>query len=525
MVTISDKISRTYAEYRFIPRMTPEGLSKDTIDLTTQLTKDTKDKPGIRLKLPVVSAAMQSVTGPEMAIALAQQGGLGVIYCSQTVENEANMIRSVKRARAGFVSNLEVVNSVDTIGKAFHIMEERGYNTIPVVEGNKQDYGRLLGVIEGPIPESVPKSRSVQEYMRKFRRESLESLVSECLTRSCNLPSGPKEVIDLVNNYIMFAESDAPLQDANRLLRESGRKYLPIINKDGTLKFMVFRKDVQAHRDFPNAIVGDNKRYLVGASINTHDHKDRVPALVEAGVDVLFIDASDGFSHWANACIEYIKAEFPDTPIIAGNIISGEAFDNLASLGIDGVKFGMGGGSICITQEQKGTGRGQATAGIEIAQHRNAYADKTGTYIPIISDGGIGPAKDIAMAIAFGAEAVMMGRYFAGCHESPTRIIEVDGKMHKEYWGEGSLRAKAWLDKRYGQNDFDEGVTSLVPYTGRVADNLKETFAKIYSTMTSVGSSNIREFQDNALVELISEASRKEGGVHDVKEVSSTNKQ
>ncbi len=517
MVTISDKISRTYAEYRFIPRKTPEGLSKDKIDLTAQITKDTADRQGIRLKLPVVSAAMQSVTGPEMAIALAQQGGLGVLFCSQTIEHEAMMVKAVKRARAGFVSMVEVVQRSAHTVTIRDIIEQTGYNVIPVVEGDRSDYGRFFGIIEGPIPPDVSDDTPAEQLMQHFNQETLEKIVEREKGSA-----DARDLIDMINDYLPYGSSGISLDDANLIMNEHRLKYLPIVNKDNTLKFMVFKKDLQAHTDFPNSVVGPNKRYRVGASINTHDYKDRVPALVEAGVDVLFIDSSDGFTDYQDICINHIKKEFPDTPIVAGNIISGEAFDNLAALGVDGVKFGMGGGSICITQEQKGTGRGQSTAGLEISEHRDRFADKTGDHIPIISDGGLGPAKDVAMALAFGADAVMMGRYFGGCHESPPPIIEIDGKPHKEYWGEGSLRAKEWSGKRYGQNEFDEGVTSFIPYTGRVADNLNETFAKIYATMTSVGAHDIASLQKRALVELISDASRKEGGVHDVKEVGKT---
>lgn len=510
---ITKETSRTFAEYRFIPRLTTEGLKKEKINLATTITKDTTDRKGIRLELPVISAAMQAVTGREMAIALAQQGGLGVLYRSQTIEDEARMIRSVKRARSGFASRLEVTNPNNTITDLTELIERTGYNTIPVVEGDKTNYGKLLGIIEGPIPKDIPTDEPVIKWMRKFRQEPLEELVRKKTGQA-------EEIIELVNDYICYGETGITLQQANSIIMKNRRKYMPIVNKDGTLKYMVFRKDAQAHKDFPNATVDSNKRYLAGAAVDTHDYAERAPALAEVGADALFIDSSDGFSEYQKKCIEFIKTNFPETPVIAGNIVSGEAFDYLAELDIDGIKVGMGGGSICITQEQKGTGRGQATAVQEVARHRDKHHKQTGAYIPIISDGGLVNAKDIAMALAFGADAVMMGRYFAGCHESPPPIIERDGKRYKEYWGEGSQKAKAWSEKRYGQSDFDEGVVSYVPYTGRVADNLVQTFAKISATMISCGASNIKELQEKAMTELISEASRAEGGVHDVEEIS-----
>jgi IMP dehydrogenase len=518
MVVISPVTSRTFAEYRFIPKFTHAGLNKDSIDFSALLTKKAADKKQIKLNIPVLSAAMQSVTGPRMAIALAQQGGLGVLFCSQPIDEQALAVRRVKRARAGFVSILEFLNPDSTIRDAISLIQRTGYNTIPVVAGNAEEYGRLLGIIEGPISIETAEGldEPVTSIMQHFHLQPLNKLVSET-----NGILETEELIRLINNYIPLGIAGISLEEANKIMFENRRKYIPIINRDGTLKFMVFKKDVQAHTAYPHACVDDNKRYVVGAAVNTHDFKQRVPALVEAGVDVLFIDSSDGFSEYQRECIQFIKLNFPSTPIIAGNIVSGEAFDFLAEEGVDGVKVGMGGGSICITQEQKGTGRGQATAVLEVVKRRDAHFKKTGEFIPVISDGGLVHAKDIAMALAFGADLVMMGRYFACCSESPTVIVERDGKKLKEYWGEGSLKAKAWVKKRYGQSDFDEGVVALVPYTGTVAENISQTFAKIAATMISIGANSIKELQEKAEVELISAASRTEGAVHDVEEISS----
>jgi IMP dehydrogenase len=517
MVTILDTVSRTFKEFRFIPRLTPKGLSKDTIDFSTFMTKDAPDRRGTKLKLPVMSAAMQSVTGPEMAIALAQQGGIGVIFSSQPIDAEARMVRDVKRAKAGFVSQLEILNPESTIDDAIHLIESTGYNTIPVVDGTREKYGLLVGVLEGPVPNDAPRDGIVKDLMRPFQKQPLEAILNRTKghTKSSDL-------IKTANDYIYFGETGVSLEAANRMMIENRRKYLPIVNPDGTLKFLVFRKDSEANTAFPNAVVDSNKRYLVAAAINTHDYSERAVELVMEGVDVLVIDASDGFSEYQADCITHIKREFPQIPVIAGNIISGEAFDYLAKLDIDGVKVGMGGGSICITQDQKGTGRGQATAVLEVARHRDEYHKKNGIYIPLTSDGGIVYPVDMSFAFAFGANAVMMGKFFAGCRESPGDVIDHKGQKMKAYWGEGSLKAKEWSGKRYGQVDFDEGVEGMAPYTGRAADNLSLAFAKIAATMISVGARNIGELQENAVVELISDASRIEGGVHDVIEVSST---
>ncbi len=514
---LTDQVSRTLAEFRFIPRLTPEGMSPDKIDLSAKLTKDYGDKEGITLNSPVTSAAMQSVTGPEMAIALAQQGGMGVIFCSQTPEDEAKMIKSVKRARAGFVSDLEVVNPSTEMYLVAELIAKTGYNTIPVVDGTKDNYKTLRGLIEGPIPEGIPRSVIAKDFMRVFQQRPLEGIICELMSEGCDAGS----VIQAVHEYIYFGESNLALDEANNLLSEFRQKYIPIVNKDGTLKFMVFSKDLQAHLDFPNSLLDSEKRYRVGAAINTHDFKERVPALVEAGADVIFIDSSDGYSEYMRNTIKFIKNNF-EIPVVAGNVISDEAFNYLVEHGADAVKLGMGGGSICITQEQKGTGRGQATATFVIAKARDDYLKKTGIYIPLISDGGIATGKDISVALAMGADLVMMGKYFAGCHESPTEIIEREGKLYKEYWGEGSSKAKDWLKKRYGQTEFEEGVVSHVPYAGHVENNLQDLFSKIRATMTSMGAWNIyhlREQSKNS-IELISESSRDEGKVHDVIEIS-----
>jgi len=527
MARISDETSRTLGEYMFTTEHTPRGLTKDMIDLTAILTKEEYDdgqvpyrdqpkKRGMRLNIPVMSAAMQCVTGARMGTALAQLGGIGVVYCSQTIENEARMVKAVKRAKAGFVSELEVVNSEEDLRRVVELIKMTGYNTIPVVAGSKEDYGRFLGIIDGPIPSDIPSSMRAKDFMRAFQQEGLEDLVFRMLPDHA-ASKGEKhgivaEMIGLVKSYIPFAEADISLEAVNAMLKdEPNLKYMPIINKDGTLKYFVFRKDLQAHIDFPNAVVDQNKRYIIGAAVNTHDYSERVPALVEAGADVLFIDASDGWGGWQEECIDFIKSRYPEMPVIAGNIVRGDAFDTLVGHGIDGIKVGMGSGSICITSEEKGTGRGLATAVMEVARHRYEYFRKTGIYIPLIADGGVSLAKDIAMALCMGADSVMMGQYFAPCDESSAPRIQVEERTLVEYYGEGHSRAKAWCGFRYGQTDFDEGVIRKLPLAGPVADKLAKTFARIRSTMITEGTHNIGELR-NAVIELISDASRIQAG-------------
>jgi IMP dehydrogenase len=533
MAAVSGEISRTLGEYMFITEHTPKGLTKDSIDLTAILTKEEyehgsvpyrdapkNDRKGIRLNIPVMSAAMQCVTGTRMGTALAQLGGIGVVFCSQPIEDEARMVKGVKRAKAGFVSELEVVSPDQDVRHVRALIDRTGYNTIPVVEGDQRNYRKLLGIIEGPVPSDVPGDMNAKDYMRVFSQESQLEIVARILSRreinnKVERMSVGSEILDVGNSYIPFAETGTSLEAANRVMRDTNKKYLPIVNEDGTLKYIVFMKDLQAHNDFPRAIVDADKRYIIGAAVNTHDYTERVPALVEAGADVLFIDASDGWSDWQTDCINFIKRGYPRTPVIAGNIVRGDAFDMLVGHGIDGIKVGMGSGSICITSEEKGTGRGLATALMEVAAHRDAYLWETGVYIPMIADGGVSLAKDKAMALCMGADSVMMGRYFAACDESSAPRIQVEGEQTRvEYWGEGHSRAKAWCGFRYGQNDFDEGVIHRLAPEGPVAVKLDKTFARMRATMVSEGARNIGELR-NAMIELISDASRIQAGAHD----------
>jgi len=258
----------------------------------------------------------------------------------------------------------------------------------------------------------------------------------------------------------------------------------------------------------------------VGAGINTRDYAERVPALVEAGVDVLCIDSSEGFSEWQKRTIEWIRGAYGDTVKVgAGNVVDAEGFRFLAENGADFIKVGIGGGSICITRETKGIGRGQATALIEVCKARDEYFAETGVYIPVCSDGGIVHDHHITLALAMGADFIMLGRYFARFDESPTDKVNVGGTLMKEYWGEGSNRARNW--QRYdlggaGKLSFEEGVDSYVPYAGKLADNVQQTLAKVRSTMCNCGALTIPELQQKARLTLVSQASIVEGGAHDV---------
>lgn len=473
--------SRTLMEFRLLPGLTTEDTTQLNISLRTPLVYSEDEDQTIYLNIPIVAAAMQSVSGVQMAIELAKLGGTAFIYCSQTIQQQAEMIRKIKKHKAGFVSPKTV--SLETpISEVFELTRQRGYNTFPVVDGSN----RLLGIITKNDYDVKPHGdRPVKERM----------IPREQLTVGIDIDD---------------------IKEANTLLRETHQSILPIVDKQDHLLYLVFRKDIRNHLDNPNEVLDPHKRYIASAAVNTHDYEKRVPALVEAGVDVLAIDASDGFSVFQARTLQWIQSHFPDTPVIGGNIITAEGFDFLAEHGARAVKVGMGGGSICITQEQKGTGRGLATAIIKVAEARDKYFKQTGKYIPLIADGGIVNSKDVIIALALGADYVMMGRYFARMDESPTEKVTIRNQVMKPYWGEGSARARDWKELRYQQAMFVEGVEGFVQYAGKLRDNLPETLSKIKAAISSVGAVNIRELHEKAELEVVSALSIREGQVHDI---------
>ncbi len=473
--------SRTLMEFRLLPGYTTPETTIDKISLETPLVSSKHNQKKIHIKIPIVSAAMQSVSGDKMAIELAKLGGLAFIFCSQSIESQVEMVSKVKRYKAGFVKPLAI--SMDTtIKDLVKIREGKRYSTFPVTDKNNTFMGLInKNDYNTPIHDKLK--------------------VSERMV--------PKEQVEVGVNI-------TNLKEAHELLVESHQAVLPIVDKDNKLKHLVFRKDIRDHLDNPNQIVDEKERLMTGAAINTHDYKERVPKLIEAGADVIAIDSSDGHSYYQEECLIWLKENYPEVPVIGGNIITGEGFDMLVKAGARGVKVGMGGGSICITQEQKGTGRGLATAIIEVVKERDRHLKKTGEYIPIVADGGIGTAKDIVVALALGADYVMMGRYFARMEESPTERITVNNRIMKPYWGEGANRAREWKAERYHQTVFVEGVEGFVEYAGKLKENLENTIAKIKATMSTCGVSNILELHDNAILEVVSALSIREGKVHDI---------
>ena len=461
--------------------------------LKTPLVKYKKgEKPAITLNIPFVSAIMQSVSDHGLAIELARNGGLSFIFGSQPIESQAEMVRKVKKFKAGFVPSDSNVRPDATLAEVEKIIEYTGHTTMGVTDDGTAN-GKLLGILTS------------RDY--RLDHDGRDSLVKDFMTPFDKLTVGKLGIT---------------LSEANQIIWDNKLNTLPIIDEDQHLVYFVFRKDYDSHRENPNELLDpETKCLLVGAGINSRDYAERVPALVEAGVDVLCIDSSDGFSEWQKETIAWIKEKYNGKVFVgAGNVVDKEGFDYLVEAGADFIKVGIGGGSICITREQKGIGRGQATAILDVAAARDEYFEKTGIYIPICSDGGLVHDYHMSLALAMGADFLMMGRYFARFDESPTKKLYLNGNYVKEYWGEGSSRARNWqrydMGGKGGAMKFEEGVDSYVPYAGKMKDNLEVTLGKIISTMCSCGSITIPDFQRDAKITLVSSTSIVEGGAHDV---------
>lgn len=483
--------SRTFSEYLLIPGYTSEECIPDNVSLRTPLVKFRKgEEPTLSLNVPFASAIMQSVSNDTMAIALAKEGGISFIYGSQSIEDEAAMVARVKSYKAGFVPSASNITPDATLKDVLELKERNGYSTMAVTEDGSAT-GKLLGIV------------SSRDY--RVSRMELSTCVSEFMTPLEKLVTAPE---------------GTSLKEANDIIWDHKLNSLPIVDAAGRLLYFVFRKDYAEHKNNPNEILDDHKRYVVGAGINSRDYAERVPALIEAGADVLCIDSAEGFSCWQKKTIDFIREKYGDSVKVgAGNVVDADGFLFLAEAGADFVKVGIGGGSICITRETKGIGRGQATALIEVAAARDDYYKRTGVYIPICSDGGLVHDYHMTLALAMGADFLMMGRYFARFDESPTAKLIVNGSYVKEYWGEGSNRARNW--QRYdlgGQSklSFEEGVDSYVTYAGPLHDNLEKSVYKIKSTMCNCGVTNLADLKRDAKLTLVSSVSIVEGGSHDV---------
>lgn len=486
-----EEASHTFNEYLLVPGFSSSKCIPTNVDLSTPVVKYKKgEECPLTMNIPLVSAIMQSVSGEKMAVALAKEGGISFIYGSQSIESEAAMVARVKSYKAGFVTSDSNITPDATLADILALKEKTGHATVCVTDDGTAN-GKLLGIVTS----------------RDYRVSRMETTVkvSEFMT--------PFE-------KLIYCDEGTTLKEANDIIWDHKLNALPVVNKNGNLVYMVFRKDYEAHKNNPLELLDGKKRYVVGAGINTRDYAERVPALVEAGADVLCIDSSEGFSEWQKLTIDFIRDKYGDSVKVgAGNVVDREGFMYLAESGADFIKVGIGGGSICITREQKGIGRGQATALIEVAKARDEYFEKTGIYVPVCSDGGIVHDYHVTLALAMGADFIMLGRYFSRFDESPTNKLNINGNYVKEYWGEGSNRARNW--QRYdlggaGKLSFEEGVDSYVPYAGSLKDNVGQTLSKVRSTMCNCGALSISELQKNAKMTRVSSTSIIEGGAHDV---------
>ena len=491
MPTVLKETSHTFSEYLLVPAYSSCECVPSNVSLVSPIVKFKRgEAPSLTVNVPLASAIMQSVSDDKLAVALAKEGGVSFIYGSQSIESEAAMVARVKAYKAGFVTSDSNIRPTDTLADILALKEATGHSTVAVTEDGKPN-GKLLGIVTG------------RDY--RVSRMSLTDKVETFMTPLKKLITAPE---------------GTSLKEANDIIWDYKLNSLPIVDKDGKLCYFVFRKDYELHKSNPSENLDEKKRYIVGAGINSRDYAERVPALVNAGADVLCIDSSEGFTEWQKITIEYIREKYGDTVKVgAGNVVDAEGFRFLADCGADFVKVGIGGGSICITRETKGIGRGQATALLDVCKARDDYFKETGVYVPVCSDGGIVHDHHITLALAMGADFVMLGRYFARFDEAPGGKISINGTLMKEYWGEGSNRARNWQRYDMGGSaklSFEEGVDSYVPYAGKLSDNVQRTLAKVRSTMCNCGALTIAELQKKAKLTLVSSVSIVEGGAHDV---------
>jgi IMP dehydrogenase len=485
------KAAHTFAEYLLLPNLTEKKHVPENVRLVTPLVKHRRDEePALSLNIPFASAIMQAVSDHNMGISLARCGGISFIYVSQPIEEQAAMVREVKRFKAGFVVSDSNVKSDTTLKEALALAKRTGHTTMAVTDDGTAQ-GKLLGILTS------------RDY--RLGHCDLSAPVAEFMTPFADL---------------VYGKEGITLPEANSLIWEHKLSTLPIVDEHEHLCSLVFRKDYELSKEYPSELVDREKRLVVGAGINTRDYRERVPALVDAGADVLCVDSSDGFTGWQRDTIRFVKETYGDGVLVGGgNVVDGEGFRFLVESGADFVKVGVGGGSICITREQKGIGRGQATAVVEVAAARDEYLEETDVYVPICSDGGIVQDYHIILALAMGADFVMMGRYFARFDESPTRRTVINGSFVKEYWAEGSNRARNWQRYDVGGEAalvFEEGVDGFVPYAGKLKDNLDLTVSKIIATMCTCGALTLGELREKARLTLVSSASIREGAAHDI---------
>ncbi len=470
-------------EFRLLPGFTASNGSTPDVSLQTKLCRSGDGY--IHLQIPFVSAAMQAVTGAEMAIAIAQLGGIGILPVSQPMADQCDAIDRVKRFKAGFQTNIKTLSPQQTIADVISIIEETGYTTFPVTECGQQN-GKLLGII-------TDKDFDI-------RRDH------------------DNKVVDRMKNDVQTGVEIEDLKTANELMIRYGRGVLPIVTSNGLLQSVVFKKDLDKHLQHPNESIDDKKRLQIGAAVSTHpEDRDRVGALAAREVDVLVIDASDGHTEYQKRMLAWIKSEFAGIPVIGGNVVTAAGFEFLAEAGADAVKIGMGIGSGCTTQEIKATGRGQATALMDIAPARDALTEK-GRYVPLIADGGMATTAEMSVALALGADSLMMGNFFARYTESEGNLVRnAAGEIVKEYWMEGSAKARNF--RRYAQAKdifFEEGITGYVPHMGSMYDKLPVILQILRATLATTGCHTMDELHRQAVLEKQSPTALGDSQVHDM---------
>ena len=493
MATIIETDSRSFGEFLLLPNLTTTEHAPRNVDLTCDVVKyrDGADEGRLRIQAPLVSAVMQAVSGPELAIALAKEGGLSFIFHSQPIADQVAMIERVKRYKAGFVVSDSNLSPDATMREAVELRERTGHSTMAIT-ADATAGGVFIGLIGSNDypPDSFDPDQSVMRY--------------------ASLKDG-----------MSWGRTGISLSEAYRQMWENKQRVLPILSEDGRLDRLVFRRDYQEQTTYRLQSVDSDGRLIVGAGINTRDYRERVPALVEAGANVLCIDSSDGYSQWVAEVLAWIRATYGNAVKVgAGNIVDEQAFDYLVEADADFVKVGVGPGSICITRQQKGIGRGQASAVIAVAAARDRRYRATGVYVPICADGGIATEYEKTVALSLGADFVMLGRYFAAFDESPPETVLIGGRHYKEYWAEGSNRAGNWTRYDVGGSArrlaFEEGVDGYVPYAGQLSPGVQLTLTKIKSTFCNCGALTIPEFRSKARLVAVSNASLQQSGHHGI---------
>jgi len=515
MGTILPELSTVYSEYLLVPQRKKIDCTPETVDLSAPLrafnydpAKSWGDQDSFWLNTPFMVAAMQATSDHEMGIATAREGCITTINCSRSIESEAEAIEKTKRSRGGFVVP-QVLNPEMPIPEVAKISQQTGYDRFPVTEDGTSN-GRVVGLLTTDFyDEHTHAQLRVKDRM------------------ITNDPNAKWQYETLSRHVTLDSEIGDDLSSANRFMREESRtRMLILVDGNGNLRRAVFMKDVDEHnRHRKTELIDEQKRYKVAAAVNTRDFKKRVPAIIKAGADLLVIDASQGHDEWQEETLRWIRKKYADVPVISGNYVTPDGFDFAVRNGAHAVKVGIGPGSICTTRERLRLGLGQATAVKMIADRRDQYFLATGIHVPIIADGGVVNLSDITIAFALGADVVMMGRFFAGYHESPTELetIDVEAKqggkfpmLAKPYWGEGSERAKRWRTGRYDQNEISEGIEGYVPYKGMLNDNLPKDIRELKIAMARGGYASIRDLQKHAKYAQQTEGSMREGSPHDI---------